>query len=54
MIGFIVVDGADRVVPEIHQQLKAVAGILSQMFAQPAQVIIILGRMIEHSSSLSS
>jgi len=48
VIGFIVVDGADRVVPKILQQLKAVAGILSQFFAQPAQVVTILGRMTEH------
>jgi hypothetical protein len=35
---FIVDDGADRVVPKILQQLKAVAGILSQFFAQIAQI----------------
>ena len=54
VIGFIVNDGADRVVPKILQQLKAVAGILSQFFAQLAQMVIILEQMTEHSPSLSS
>ena len=54
VIGFIVEDGADRIVPKISQQLKAVTGILSQFFAQRAQVVTILGRMTEHIPSLSS
>jgi hypothetical protein len=54
VIGFIVDDGADRVVPKILQQLKAVAGILSQFFAQLAEMATILGGMTEHSPSLSS
>lgn len=53
MIGFIVDDGADRVVPNILQQLKAVAGILSQFFAQLAQMLTILGQMTRHTASLS-
>jgi hypothetical protein len=43
VIDFIVDDGADRVVPKILQQVKAIAGILSQFFAQLAQMVTILG-----------
>jgi hypothetical protein len=34
VIGLIVDDGADRVVPKILEELKVVAGILSQFFAR--------------------
>jgi hypothetical protein len=53
MICFIVDDGANRVIPKILQQLKAVAGILSQFFAQLAKTATILGGMTEHTTSLS-
>src|ERR1700743_2870029 len=54
VVGFIVDDGADWVVPKILQQVKAIAGILSQFFAQLAQMVTILGWMTEHALSLSS
>src|ERR1700761_927830 len=54
VIRFVVDDGANRVIPKILQQLKAVAGILPQFFAQCAQMVTIFWRMTEHTSSLSS
>ena len=48
---FIQVEGADRIVPKIVQQLQAVARILAQLFAQFTQMLTVLGRMTEHTSS---
>jgi hypothetical protein len=48
VIGFLVDDGANRVVPKIPQQLKLSRVSWSQFFAQRAQVITTLGRMTEH------
>jgi hypothetical protein len=51
VIGFIVPDRTDRVVPKILQQLKAIAGPLAQLLAQLAQGVGVLGQMTVHTPS---
>jgi len=51
VVGFVVPDRTDRVVPKVLQQLKAIAGPLAQLFVQFAQRIGVLGQITVHTSS---